>query len=67
MTTKNFDVIITLIVIAICKKITFSGTHLCMSLFCPSVRLSACLSVSGAPYLRNRTLSDHNFWCTCVK
>ena len=30
---------------------------------CPSVRPSFCC----APYLRNRTSSDHNFWCTYVK
>ena len=33
-----------------------------MSLF-PSV----CPSVRCAPYLRNRTSSNHNFWYTCVK
>ena len=32
-------------------------THLYMSLF-----PSACPSVHRAPYLRNRTSSDHNFW-----
>ena len=24
-------------------------------------------STCGPPYLRNRTSSNHNFWCTCVK
>ena len=37
------------------------GTYLNMSLFL-SVRLSVC----RAPYLRNRTSSNHNFWYTCV-
>ena len=38
------------------------GTHLYMSLY-PSVRPSA----RRAPYLRNRTSYDHNFWYTYVK
>ena len=37
------------------------GTHLYMSLY-PSVRPS----VRRAPYLRNRTSYDHNFWYTYV-
>ena len=32
-----------------------------------SVRLSVCPSVHRAPYLRNHTSSDYNFWYTCVK
>ena len=45
------------------KKIFFRwGTHLSMSLF-PSVPLS----IRHAPYLRNRTSPDHNFWYPCVK
>ena len=49
-------------------EITFFrwGTHLYMSLFpsvCPSVHPSIC----HAPYLRNRTSSNHNFWDTYVK
>ena len=31
--------------------------------FCPSI----CPSVCHAPYLRNRTSSNHNFWYNCVK
>ena len=42
------------------------GTHLYMSLF-PSVCLSVGLSICCAPYLRNLTSSDHNFWYTYVK
>ena len=42
------------------------GTHLHMSLF-SSVRPSVRLPVCHAPYLRNRTSSNHNFWYTCVK
>ena len=38
------------------------GTHLYISLF-PSIHPS----VFCAPYLRNHTSSNHNFWCTCVK
>ena len=30
---------------------------------CPSI----CPSVCCAPYLRNHTSSNHNFWYTCVK
>ena len=26
-----------------------------------------CLSVCGAPFLKNCTPSNHNFWCTYVK
>ena len=32
-----------------------------------SVHLSTSLCLHRAPYLRNHTYSDHNFWCTCVK
>ena len=51
-------------------------THLYIALFCPSVPLSVhpsiCMcvlpsvrpSVLCAPYLRNRTLSDHTTWYT---
>ena len=35
--------------------------------FCPTGRPSVCPSVHRAPYLRNRTLSDHNFWYAYVK
>ena len=42
------------------------GTHLYMSLF-PSVRPSVRPSVHRAPYLRNCTSFNHNFWYTCVK
>ena len=38
------------------------GTHLYMSFF-----LSVCLSICCAPYLRNHTSSDHNFWYTYIK
>ena len=31
--------------------------------FCPSI----CPSICHAPYLRNRTSSNHNFWYNCVK
>ena len=52
-------------------------THLYMSLFSslclstplsvhPSVRPSVCPSIHCAPYLRNRTLSNHKLWYTCV-
>ena len=37
-----------------------------MSLFL-SIHLSVCLSVCCAPYFRNCTLSNDNFWYTCVK
>ena len=37
------------------------GTHLYMSFF-----LSVCLSICCAPYLRNHTSSDHNFWYTYI-
>ena len=46
------------------------GTHLFMSLFPsvrPSVHPSVDPSVHCAPYLRNHTSYDHNFWYTCVK
>ena len=46
------------------------GTHLYMLLFpsvCPSVRPYVCPPICRTPYLRNRTLSNHNFWCTCIK
>ena len=46
------------------QKFTFKwNTHLYVSLF-----LSVCCSAHpSAPYLRNRTLCDHNFFYTCVK
>ena len=35
--------------------------------FHPSIHLYVCLPICRTPYLRNGTLSNHNFWCTCVK
>ena len=40
------------------------GHHLYMSLF-PSVCSSVCPSLCCAPYPRNHTSSNHNFWCKC--
>ena len=48
---------------------TFLGgapTSICY-FFCPSACPSIHLSICCAPYLRNRTSSDHNFWYTYVK
>ena len=36
-------------------------------IFCLSLCLSIRSSVHHAPYLRNCTSSNHNFWYTCVK
>ena len=38
-------------------------TYQCMSLFC----LSVCASICCAPYLKNCTSSDYNFWYKCAK
>ena len=39
----------------------------CFLIFCFSICHFFRPSVRRAPYLRNRTSSDHNFWYTCVK
>ena len=47
-----------------CEDLLFlggRGTHLYMSLF------FVCPSICPAPYLRNHTSSDHNFWYTSAK
>ena len=41
------------------------GEHLCVSLFCPSICLSICLSVRPAPDVRDHVIY-HDFWYTCV-
>ena len=55
--TEQFNVLGSLVIFIIRW-----GTHLYMSHF-PSV----CPFVCRVPYLRNRTLSDHNFWYTYIK
>ena len=44
-----------------------SVCHFYHSSMCPSVCPSVRLSICHAPYLRNHTSSDHNFWYSCVK
>ena len=53
-----------LLIWRICQFFRWGG-HLCVSLFCPSICLSICLSVRPAPDVRDHVIY-HDFWYTCV-